>query len=156
MAADRRPGSNSGRPAIDWAAAFAYYSSLPDPERSYQAVADEFAVSVRTVERHGRDERWKQRLREVKREAAVALNEELTARQMHSLKDALKLAEATYTRYAQRLQAGAVKVTPSDLARMVALQAQITETIATLATAADGKRVDEDEPDERAGVEHRL
>ena len=55
MAAERQPGSDRGRPAIDWEAAFVYYASPARPgARSYQAVADQFGVSVRTVERHGR------------------------------------------------------------------------------------------------------
>ena len=44
-----RGGSDLGRPAIDWEQAFAFYASLPAERRSYQAVADKFGVSVRTV-----------------------------------------------------------------------------------------------------------
>ncbi|HEV2590450.1 MAG TPA: hypothetical protein VGU02_01030, partial [Gaiellaceae bacterium] len=60
MAAERRPGSNSGRATIDWQQAFLFYVSLPPEQRDYQTVADEFGVSRRTVERHGRTDRWQQ------------------------------------------------------------------------------------------------
>lgn len=51
--ASRRPGSERGRPAIDWLAAFVFFASLPAESRSYAAVADRFGVSRRTVETHG-------------------------------------------------------------------------------------------------------
>ena len=155
MAAERPAGSNRGRSSIDWEEAFAYYASLPDPERSYRAVADQFQVSVRTVEKHGRQAHWKTRLAEVKRQAAVALNEELVGKQIESLHGALKLAEATCTRYAQQLQAGSVRVTPSDLSRMVALQNQIADTLAALNTTTNGVDSNDTEPgiDE---AEHQL
>ena len=54
----RRPGSDLGRATVDWEAAFAFYAALADECRCYQAVADEFDVSLRTVENHGRADRW--------------------------------------------------------------------------------------------------
>ena len=47
-----------GRAAIDWQQAFLFYAGLPPQQRTYQAVADQFGVSVRTVERHGMNEHW--------------------------------------------------------------------------------------------------
>jgi hypothetical protein len=129
VAAERRPGSNRGRPLLDWEAAFGFYASLPDPERSYQAVADRYQVSVRTVERHGREKHWKGRLADIKRQAAANASEALTAQLTESLTRTLRMTEATLTRYAQQLQAGTVKVTPSDLVRLTTLQQQLADTL---------------------------
>ena len=53
MAANRKPGSNRGRAAVDWQRAFQFYAAVPPAERDYRRVAEEYRVSVRTVERHG-------------------------------------------------------------------------------------------------------
>ena len=41
MAAERQPGSNRGRPALDWNQAFLYYAALPPEQRDYATVAAE-------------------------------------------------------------------------------------------------------------------
>jgi hypothetical protein len=76
MAAERKRGSDRGRAALDWNQAFLFYAGLPPEQRSYAAVAAEFGVSARTVERHGRKERWRERAHELDREATAtdALN----------------------------------------------------------------------------------
>jgi uncharacterized membrane protein (UPF0127 family) len=56
------------RPAIDWDTAFVYYEGLSPADRSYAAVAAKFDVSVRTVETHGRKEKWKQRVHAIRAE----------------------------------------------------------------------------------------
>ena len=53
VAAERQPGSDRGRPAIDWEAAFAYYASPADRERSYRGSRR----PVRGQRPHGREAR---------------------------------------------------------------------------------------------------
>jgi hypothetical protein len=127
MAAERNSGSDRGRPVIDWAAASAYYAGLPGDRRSYQAVADEFGVSVRTVERHGRNDGWKQRARELDRQAAERVGEQIRDKRVEELLDTLKLIEASVVTFATQLRNGTVKVTPADLARLHKLRTEIWE-----------------------------
>src|SRR5436190_13939745 len=101
MAAERQPGSNRGRPALDWNQAFLYYAGLPPEQRDYAAVAAEFGVSVRTVERHGRKERWRERARELDREASRTAAARLVEERAATLTDFERLVEASLLGYAQ-------------------------------------------------------
>ena len=118
MAAERRPGSDRGRPALDWSAAFLFYAALPTERRSYGAVAAEFGVSVRTVERHGREERWRERAAEIDREAAATAAARLADQRASTLTDLEKLVEASLVGYAQKLREGRVRLTAADLPRL--------------------------------------
>lgn len=68
---ERADAKRGARPAIDWEEAFAFYAAQPPRERSYASVGRQFDVSPRTVEKHGRDGHWKQRLREIKQQTAA-------------------------------------------------------------------------------------
>jgi hypothetical protein len=127
MAAERKPGSNLGRPVIDWDEAFLYYASLSPEQRSYRAVANQFGVSVRTVERHGRDKRWKEQARELDRSAAKLAVERLRNERVESLIDTEKLVQASMVTLASQLRAGTVKVRPSDLPGLHKLRTVIWE-----------------------------
>jgi hypothetical protein len=118
VASARQPGSDHGRPAIDWEDAFAFYASLPAPARSYAAVAVEFGVSVRTVEGHGRREAWRERSRAIEREAARETNDSLRAARVEQLHKLLRLVDASLIGYADKLRQGAVRMTPADLERL--------------------------------------
>ena len=61
MAAERKPGSDRGRPSIDWEQAFRLLRLAAAPRAQLPRGREEFEVSVRTVERHGRAGSWKQR-----------------------------------------------------------------------------------------------
>jgi hypothetical protein len=110
---------------IDWEDAFGYYASLPDQGRSYQSVAERFRVSVRTVERHGREERWKERLARIKAEAADAADQRIANARAEKLAELELLIDASMTSYAQQLRAGSVKVVPSDLLRLFKLREEL-------------------------------
>jgi hypothetical protein len=127
MAAERKPGSNLGRAAIDWAAAFLYYASLPADCRGYQAVADKFGVSVRTVERHGRTDRWTERARELDRTAAELAAERLRDERVDALIDLEKLAKASIVSFAGRLRDGQIKMTVADLQKLHKLLNELWE-----------------------------
>jgi hypothetical protein len=128
--AERSPGSNRGRPSIDWEEAFAYYASLPDSERSYRAVAGYFGVSVRTVEAHGRKEHWKERLAQIRANVADAAAHELVESRLASLAQLNLLIDASWTLYAHQVTAGQVRVSPSDLPRLYKLREEINAQIA--------------------------
>jgi len=125
MAFERQPGSNRGRPLIDWQQAFLYYASLPAEQRDYQAVAERFAVSRRTVERHGHQDHWKKQAHELDRESVRAAAERLRDERADKLVDTEKLVAATYLTYANQLVAGQVKVTPNHLVKLFALRERI-------------------------------
>ena len=128
---ERSPGSDRGRPAIEWEEAFAYYASLSDRERSYGAVANHFQVSVRTVERHGREGRWKDRLARIRADAARATDERIAHARAEKLAELELLIDASMTSYAQQLRAGSVKVVPSDLLRLFKLREELWAQEAT-------------------------
>jgi hypothetical protein len=122
VAAERAAGSNRGRAVIDWQEAFLLYASLPAEQRDYQSVADKFAVSRRTVERHGRLDHWKQRARELDQESVRTAAERLRDQRADKLIDTEKLVEATYISYANQLIAGSVKLTPNHLVKLFQLR----------------------------------
>lgn len=137
----RKPGSSPGRPALDWERAFAYYASLPPERRCYRAVADEFAVSVRTVEKHGRAGRWRERVRAIQAEAAGRADEALARAWGERLADIEKLVDASFVSYAQRLRSGTARVTASDFVGLVKLLLQLrgqpSERVEVLTTSTE-------------------
>lgn len=92
-------------------------------------MADEFEVSRRTVERHGRQERWKQQAQELDRDSARQAAGRIRDTRAEKLVDTEKLVDATYLRYANQLVAGQVKVTPSHLATLFQLREQIWDRV---------------------------
>ncbi len=127
MAAERNLGSNLGRPAIDWQQAFQHYACLPPDQRSYGTVAAHFDVSVRTVERHGLRERWKERAQQIDRDAADAAAAQLKSDRTNQLVNLEKLIDASEVRYAQNLRSGDVRINPADLSRLYKLRRDIHE-----------------------------
>lgn len=119
---------------------FLYYGSLPPGERSYEAVAKHFGNSPRTVEKHGRDGRWKQRLREIDQEAARRSQELLISGRVEELQQLQGLINASLLAYAQRLQEGRMNMGPVDLERLNrlsrALLDELDETASGEAAAA--------------------
>ena len=128
--AGRKPGSDLGRPAIDWEQAFAFYASLPPASRSYQAVADEFEVSVRTVEKHGRSGHWKQRLQAISTHTAAQTNKAIGNARADHLVDLSKLIQASLVGYAEKLRRGDVRMSPGDLERLHKLWQQLCTELA--------------------------
>jgi hypothetical protein len=118
--------SQPGRPAIDWDEAFAFYASLPPAQRSYQRVATEFGVSVRTVEKHGLAEGWKERVQAIRRNAAAETERTLAHAQAEQAEKYLKLIEGTLIGYADRLRRGEMRMTPADLERLHRLSQELT------------------------------
>ena len=119
MAAERKPGSNRGRPAFDPEAGFGIYASLPPETRSYAAVAERFGISRRTVETHGRKGRWRQRVAEIETYAARQADQALGRARADQLADFHKLIEASCIAYARQLASGQVRVTASDLVGLI-------------------------------------
>jgi hypothetical protein len=125
VAAERSPGSDRGRQAIDWERAFVFYASLPPESRSYTMVAAEFGVSRRTVETHGRSERWATRLKAIETDAARRADLELGRARAEQLGDFHRLIEASCVAYARQLAGGQVKITASDLVRLIRISLQL-------------------------------
>jgi hypothetical protein len=123
--AERQPGSDRGRPLIDWEAAFVYFASLPPDRRSYAAVAAEFGVSQRTVEAHGRRDRWRERVTAITADAAEQADRELGKAFGDQLVDFRRLIEATCVAYARQLASGQVRVTASELVGLIKITLQL-------------------------------
>jgi hypothetical protein len=127
MASSRNRVPVSGRSAIDWEEAFAHYASLPPRERSYDAVAKAFGVSQRTVERHGREEGWRKRLRSIGERIAVETDSALVEERKAHREKVKKLLEATFIGYAEKLRQGEVRMSPADLDRLHRLFQQLAD-----------------------------
>jgi hypothetical protein len=150
--AERKLGSDHGRPLIDWHQAFFFYAGLPPEERGYGLVAEEFGVSVRTVERHGRIERWKERARELDQSAAAAAAERLREQRTEKLLGVEKLIDASYLTYATQLRDGKVRISPADLPRLHKLRTDLwTEADQPIAETAEPETVAPIDP-----AEHKL
>jgi hypothetical protein len=121
MAAERKPGSERGRPAIDWEQAFCFFASLPRETRTYQQVANQFGVSRRTVEKHGRNDRWAERIGAIEASAAARVDAELGRAWAERIADIDKLVEASFLTYAQQLRTGAVRITASEFVGLAKL-----------------------------------
>ena len=126
----RPAGSDSGRPACDWEAAFRFWVSLPPQQRSYSVVAERFAVSVRTVETHGLQGRWRERLAAIEAEATAQADAQLaqTRAQQHIL--IAELADRSFARYGELLDEGSVHVTPADFVRIANLSTSVSAATA--------------------------
>ena len=133
----RRGGSDRGRAAIDWEEAFCFYASLPAEERSYRAVAERYRLSVRTVEKHGRAEGWRERMKRIRAEASTRADDLLARAWGERVADIERLVNASFVVYAERLQAGETRVTASDFVGLVKLLLQLrgepTERVEILA-----------------------
>jgi uncharacterized RmlC-like cupin family protein len=127
----RPAGSDSGRPACDWEAAFRFWASLPPQQRSYSAVAERFAVSVRTVEAHGLRDKWRERLAAIEAEAAAQADAELAQARAEQQIVIAKLADRSFARYGELLEEGAVDVTPADFVRIANLNMSLRAATST-------------------------
>jgi hypothetical protein len=121
----RPAGSDSGRPACDWEAAFRFWASLPPQQRSYSAVAEQFGVSVRTVEGHGLRERWRERLAAIEAEAAAQADAQLARTRAQQQIAIAKLVDRSFARYGELLDEGSVYVTPADFVRIANLSMSV-------------------------------
>jgi hypothetical protein len=121
----RRPGSDRGRAAIDWEAAFSFFASLPPGQRRYSLVAAEFDVALRTVERHGRDGSWRARAAEIDAQARSEVDARLGRARANQLADVEKLIEASFVTYAQQLRDGEVRISAAGFATLVKLLQQL-------------------------------
>jgi hypothetical protein len=121
----RKPGRDRGHRAIDWEAAFQYYAALSPEKRTYKAVAIRFDVSSRTVEAHGRRDRWIERLQAIEADAARRADLELGRGRAEQLADFRKLVEASCVAYARQLAAGDVRITASDLVGLIRISLQL-------------------------------
>jgi hypothetical protein len=126
---ERQPGSDRGRAVIDWDQAFAFYAGLPALQRTYAAVAAEFKVSVRTVERHGQTGRWAARLREIDAAAARETDARLGHERAEQIEKLRKLIDATLIAYADNLRRGNVRTGPGDLDRLYKLWRQLDQEL---------------------------
>jgi hypothetical protein len=153
MAAERKPGSDRGRPALDWDQAFLYYTGLPPERRDYAAVAAEFGVSPRTVERHGRSERWRERARELDREASRTAAARLVEERAARLNDLERLVEASFVGIAQKLREGTLRLSAADLPRLHKLLRELWQEPAPEPSEPSPAEPGGEQP---ASLEHKL
>jgi hypothetical protein len=125
MAAEEESASTRGRASIDWQQAFQFYAALPPERRDYRQVAAHFGVSVRTVERHGLNERWRDRAAAIDAEAAARAAAELSKERAAKLGDVEVLIDGSFVSYAQQLREGRVRLTAADLGRLHKLRREL-------------------------------
>jgi transposase len=106
--------------------AFEYYFALGE-KRSYSAVAGKFGVSVSSVKLWGRSFGWKKRVRERDLEVARTMAQ-------RSLKDEVshrtrnrQLVQLSLVQLAKAIAGGKVKMTLSDLDKLVRLEAFLAD-----------------------------
>jgi hypothetical protein len=114
---DRQPKGVRGR--ADREEAFQFWASLPVDRRSYAAVAGEFAVSPRTVERYAREGRWRERLRGIDADAAAQADQQLGRDRARQLADFHQLIEASCVTYARQLASGQVRITAAEFVGLI-------------------------------------
>lgn len=106
--------------------AFEFYYALGEG-RNYGQVAKEFSVSLGTVKLWGRTFDWGKRIRERDAEVARAMADrslqEATERGLRNT----KLIEMALVRVAKAIAEGEVKMTVSDLDRLIRLEEYLTE-----------------------------
>jgi len=149
---ERKPGSNLGRAAVDWNQAFLFFAGLPVERRDYQTVANEFKVSVRTVERHGRTDNWTRRARQLDSEAAQQASERLRERRAEKLEETAKVVDASVVGYVTQLRAGKVRFSAADLTRLHDLRTRLwdeADAHAQLEPLAEQQALDPVDPSER-------
>lgn len=129
MARPSRGGSDVGRATVDWEEAFAFYASLPESERRYQAVAARFGLSVRTVQTHGRLGRWRERLAAIKAQAARETDSVIGQARVEQISKLARLIDASLIGYADKLRQGEVRMTPADLERLHKLHQLLGEQL---------------------------
>ena len=118
----------SGSSSVDWEQAFLFYASLPSGKRSYAAVAAKFGGSPRTVETHGRTERWKERVRNVGQEAAARNHEELVEDRIEKVRTIQRLIDDSLLTYEVRLREG-MRMGPADLERLHRLSRTVLDEL---------------------------
>ena len=128
--AQHKTRGRGARAAIDWEAAFAYYVSLSAEERSYAAVAAEFGVSVRTVETHGREEKWKERLLAISMETRARTVDSLVEARIAEVEEMRRLINASLVGYAEALTKG-MRMSTADLERLNRLSLALIEEVLT-------------------------
>jgi hypothetical protein len=153
MDAERRSGGKRGRASIDWQAAFQFYAALPPNQRDYRQVAVHFGVSARTVERHGLQERWRERANAIDHNAAVAAAAKLAEDRAAQLADIDALIEAALVSLAQQLRDGRVRLSASDLPRLYKLRRELWESPAPEAPISPAETINSAAEPSRA---HKL
>jgi hypothetical protein len=83
-------------------------------------------VSVRTVERHGREENWKQRVHAIKMEARARTADSLVEARVAEVEEMRRLINASLAGYAEALRNG-MKMSPADLERLNRLSLALNE-----------------------------
>lgn len=114
-------------------------------------------MSVRTVEKHGRLENWKERLARVRAEAAEAADARIAEVRAEKLAELELLIDASWTTYAHQLRAGSVRVAPVDLVRLFKLREDLWAQAAAESTARRTAAAAETDSDEdREARKHEI
>lgn len=105
---------------------FEFYYGLGEG-RSYKVVAREFGVALGTVRVWGRTFSWKQRCRQRDAEVARAMADRSLEENMEGLARNRKIVKMGLVQVAKAVAEGTVKVTMSDLDRLVRLEEYLRE-----------------------------
>jgi transposase len=106
--------------------AFEFYYALGEG-RSYKQVADEFSVSLGTVKLWGRSFDWTGRIAERDADVARAMADRSMKKGIERGFRNSKIIEMALVRVAKAIAEGEVKMTVSDLDRLIRLEEYLTE-----------------------------
>jgi hypothetical protein len=114
-----------GKPtaAIDWDRAFAFFASLDQTERSYPAVAQQFSVSLTSVKKHGKAERWIERAEALDKRAVEQANRRVVKSRSERIADAIECAVEARAAYVRDLKSGEHKPSGSEVAALTRTEA---------------------------------
>jgi transposase len=136
--------------------AFEFYYALGEA-RSYRKVAEEFEVSLGTVKLWGRSFGWKASIRERDAEVARAMADRSMKEGIERSVRNSKIIEMGLVQVAKAIAEGKVKMTVSDLDRLIRLEEYLREEAQgpvhkrIIVTWKDPKDVDDDENEDEFG-----
>lgn len=143
----RKPIRNGGRAKIDWHAAFAYFYRCGAEARSYRDVAERFAVSMTSVRKHARAEKWEERVAALDNEDAAKVLSRTQRSRQERLERTVLAIELARDNLIEALEAGTVEPKVSDLPGLAKTEALIegedTERVAMPELLAELRRLTE-------------
>lgn len=125
-----RKTATPGRPKIDWAEALAYYISLEPAARDYPAVSARFSVSVTSIGKHARAEKWDALAAEIDKQALSIALRTLTHTRADRIRVVRETAYEVATKFLARVREDGYKPDSTDLVQVVKL-AELLEGGAT-------------------------
>lgn len=106
-------------PQVDWDAARAYFLSLGPDQRSYVAVAAEYKVSVKTVQKWAKRQQWMAQAASLDAQVSGSTRHLIVRTRAERVHNTLALVDAYLDAVIEKLAAKTLDVKASDVAALV-------------------------------------